>query len=264
MSRLIRLYPRAWRARYGDELEDLVAARPLGLGGSIDLVLGALDAHRHPELVDPAADPTSTPVSQQRFDDLRFARRLGRTAWLGAALWITGWVIAANGPIVIDGDGEYRDGSAGFPFVLLAMALLAGGLIGQMIRVPNRARAARVGAFVAIVAGPVWGLGPWNLIIGGAALAGIVLLAIGALWSNQWRWPATLAVTGSALVGAAIIAVAILTWDGDRLASQAPMTLAVAVFTPIWLVVGATLQALPPVDPGDDGIDVIPRPATAA
>ena len=264
MSRLVALYPRAWRVRYGDELRELADERPLGLGGSVDLVLGALDAHRHPELVDPAADPRSAPVSRQRFEDLRVARRLGRAAWFGAVLWVVGWVIAANGPIVIDGDGRYRDGSAAFPFVLLAMALLAGGLIGQVIRVPNRARAARVGAFVAIVSGPVWGLGPWNLMIGGAALAGIVLLAIGSLWSNQWSWPATLAVTGSALVGAAIIAVAILTWDGDRLAAQAPMTLAVAVFTPIWLVVGATLQALPAVDPGDDGIDVISRPAAAA
>lgn len=31
MSSLLRLYPRAWRARYGPELEDLVAHRPLGL-----------------------------------------------------------------------------------------------------------------------------------------------------------------------------------------------------------------------------------------
>ena len=80
MSRLLRLYPRAWRARYGPELEDLVAHRPLGLSGSIDLIWGAMDAHRHPELVDPttAGSATGLPgVSPQRLADLRVARRLG-------------------------------------------------------------------------------------------------------------------------------------------------------------------------------------------
>jgi hypothetical protein len=46
---LLRLYPRAWRERYGEELSaQLEAQRPLRIGIVADLVSGALDAHLHP------------------------------------------------------------------------------------------------------------------------------------------------------------------------------------------------------------------------
>jgi hypothetical protein len=46
---LLRLYPRAWRERYGEELSaQLEAQRPLRIGIVADLVRGALDAHLHP------------------------------------------------------------------------------------------------------------------------------------------------------------------------------------------------------------------------
>ena len=47
--RLLGLYPRAWRERYGEELcAQLEAQRPLRIGVVADLVRGALDAHLHP------------------------------------------------------------------------------------------------------------------------------------------------------------------------------------------------------------------------
>jgi len=50
--RLLRLYPPAWRARYGEELAalllDMSACSPFDL---LDLLRGAFDAHLHPELV---------------------------------------------------------------------------------------------------------------------------------------------------------------------------------------------------------------------
>jgi hypothetical protein len=46
---LLRLYPRAWRERYGEELSaQLDVQRPLRIGIVADLVRGALDAHLHP------------------------------------------------------------------------------------------------------------------------------------------------------------------------------------------------------------------------
>lgn len=45
---LVRLYPAAWRARYGDEMLDLLAERPPTWRDSIDLIRCALDAHVHP------------------------------------------------------------------------------------------------------------------------------------------------------------------------------------------------------------------------
>jgi hypothetical protein len=48
MSRLVRLYPRAWRQRYGDELAELLAREGLTVRGALDVIVGALDAHLHP------------------------------------------------------------------------------------------------------------------------------------------------------------------------------------------------------------------------
>lgn len=264
MSRLVALYPRAWRVRYGDELEELVAARPLGLGGSIDLVLGAIDAHRHPELVDPAADPVSVPVSRQRFEDLRVARRLGRAAWLGAGLWIVGWAVMASGPIVHDAEGSYRDGSAGAPFVFAATVLLAAGLLGQLIRLPRSSRLARAGAIAALIGWPVWGLGPWVMLFLVLGLAGLATLAVGARLAGSWGTLAALATVGAAAGVTALFAVSLVVDGGRATEILDPVSLGFLVLTPVWLVVGGTLQALPPVEPGDNGNIAVPMRPTAA
>jgi hypothetical protein len=57
---VVRLYPRAWRARYGAELLDLLETRPPDRAAWMDLVRGALDAHLHPGL--PARVPTATAI----------------------------------------------------------------------------------------------------------------------------------------------------------------------------------------------------------
>jgi hypothetical protein len=54
---LLRLYPAAWRQRYGEELEDLLGRQQLTFSLALDLVRGALDAHLHPELLQPAPHP---------------------------------------------------------------------------------------------------------------------------------------------------------------------------------------------------------------
>lgn len=41
---LLRLYPKAWRDRYGEEVADLVASRPARLRTVLDLLAGAADA----------------------------------------------------------------------------------------------------------------------------------------------------------------------------------------------------------------------------
>jgi hypothetical protein len=43
-SRLVRLYPAKWRARYGDEFEAILDERPLGPFDVADILLGAIDA----------------------------------------------------------------------------------------------------------------------------------------------------------------------------------------------------------------------------
>jgi len=265
MSRLVDLYPRAWRARYGDELEDLAAARPPGLGGSIDLVRGALDAHRHPELVDVTAPlPTGgEPVSRQRYEDLRVARRLGLATWIGAVAWIFAWVVAANGPMVGTGDDAYRDGGAAMPLYFGALVMLAAGLVGQMIRLPERARVARFGAFIAIFAAPLWGLGPWLFFFALALFVGLLLLAVGAWWANEWSGSAALAVLGSIIPGT-VAGLVTLGIDSGGALGQALIVVFVTILTVNWLAVGANLQALPPFvedAPGNDGTATETAPA---
>jgi len=263
MSRLLRLYPRAWRVRYGEELADLVASRPLGFGGSIDLVRGALDAHRHPELVDPEITPAigEGPVSRRRYGDLVLARRLGAGALVGAVVWIAGWLIAANGPLVHDYDGVYyRDGAAGMPFVFAAMVLLSAGLLGQLIRLPLGAWAPRAGAVIAMLAGPFWGLAPWYLPIGLAVAIGIAVLAVGAWWRSAWSGGPALVVLASVILGTGLVAVTAL---GLAFGNEGGIAIAVILMIPIWLGVGATLQSLPSVVDVDPSDEPLAGPAAA-
>lgn len=267
MSVLLRLYPRAWRERYGEELEDLVAQRPLDLPATFDLVRGALDAHRHPELVDPAVmgapDPAS-PVSRQRHADLVVARRLGLASLAGAALWITGWIIAVNGPMVSEAGVEpYRDGAAGWPYAFIATLLLAGGLLGQLIRLASRARAARIAAVVGVVSWPLWGAAPWQLPIGGIALAGVVLLASAAWWNGHWSGRSAAVAVASAAGGAWLIVWPFLGLGVARPA-EASVLIAVIALMPIWLTVGITLQTLPPIGAPDAAEGPSPGPLVAA
>ena len=44
-ERLLRLYPRAWRERYGEEFLEFVGSGPLRPQQVIDIVSGAIDAH---------------------------------------------------------------------------------------------------------------------------------------------------------------------------------------------------------------------------
>ncbi len=252
MSALIRLYPQAWRDRYGAELQDLLGARAVGIVGRIDLIRGALDAHRHPELADPSVpDPAAmTPVSPQRFEDLRVARRLGIGTLIGAIVWIVGWIVAANGPVVVDGDHSYRDGAAAMPILLGSMILLSAGLLGQLIRLPAQAIVARVGAFVSLLAAPIWSLAPWVALSGMAVLAGLFLLALSAWWRGAWGATASVVMIASTVSGL-VIAVVPLMGLPPIVPGLDPMAPLVLSFAPLWLVVGGTLLRLPTVIESD-------------
>ena len=49
MTWLIRLYPPAWRRRYGRELAELLAAQPMSFRTAVDLLAGAVDAWLNPQ-----------------------------------------------------------------------------------------------------------------------------------------------------------------------------------------------------------------------
>lgn len=249
MSRLIRLYPRAWRARYGEELQDLVDARPLGVAGAVDLIRGAIDAHRHPELVDPAVAPAGLEeaVTPARYRNLVVARRLGLGSMVGAAVWLIGIIVATSGPIIEESDGfTYRDGSAAMPVFFLAMLLLSGGCIGQLIRLPSRLVVTRLAAVIALLTAPIWGPAPWLFQVGLVAGLALVVLAVGAWWAGAWhRLSSGAVVTGIALAFGFVV-LASFEWGTDR---GAELLYALAMFslTAVFIAVGWTLLALPGV-----------------
>ncbi len=50
MTWMVRLYPAAWRERYGKEFAVIMADQRPSLGMIIDVLAGAVDAHLHPQV----------------------------------------------------------------------------------------------------------------------------------------------------------------------------------------------------------------------
>lgn len=238
MSRLVRLYPLAWRDRYELEFLDLIRERAPTLVERFDIVRGALDAHLHPQV---RRHGDATPAPPVPDADLRVARRLGFAAVIGAVLWPSAFAVALIGPVVYDGNGAYRDGAAAFPILLLAVILLTAGLVGHLIRLPRDARLARGSALTAIPFLLLWGMGPWLWPLGLIAVGLLVALAVAGRRSGAWPLWASLVVVAAGIgviaIGAAGAAVA----GTDRMVGGFVFLLIGLVLVPAWLSVGATL-----------------------
>jgi len=145
---LLRLYPAAWRTRYGDEFDALLAERHLGPFDVADVLLGAVDAHVHRR-----GDPAS-----EHGKGLTMSRHLGGTAAvIAGCLMLVG---LAMGPLP-------NSPSAAVMFVGLAMLLpaLAGLSSFQSRRHPIITWAAfgipAVGIVTSCLAG-IAGALPWD------------------------------------------------------------------------------------------------------
>lgn len=241
MSGLLRLFPRPWRDRYEDEFVALLGERPPTVLDRIDIARSALDARLHPQVPGMGVAPRP----QLTDDDLRDARRFGFAAVIGAVLWPIGLAVAFVGPVVYDGYGAYRDGSAAMPLFLLAIVLLVAGLLGHQIRLPADARLARGSALLAIPFLLVFGIGPWMWQFGLVALGLLVVLAITGVHSGTWQLGASLAVITACLAVVGIVAVAATVAPGDRMAGSAFFAAAGLFLVPVWLAVGATLIRRP-------------------
>lgn len=75
---LLRLYPSAWRERYGDEMRALLADDPPGARGALSLALGAADAHLHPQA---AWSKISAPIVRARLSVCAMF-----SCWIGLSL----------------------------------------------------------------------------------------------------------------------------------------------------------------------------------
>ncbi|MEA2609415.1 MAG: hypothetical protein QOJ75_1658 [Chloroflexota bacterium] len=241
MSRLVRLYPGAWRSRYEVELVELLGERPPTILERFDVIRGAVDAHLHPQVLDPGETGPSPTVTE---DARHLARNLGFGAVGGAALWIVAFAVTLVGPVRYDGYGAYRDGSAAFPFLLGAVSLLGGGLGGQLVSLPRNARLARFGAAVALLFLIVWGLQPWQFWTAGTMVVGLAVLAIGAYRAGAWPTRTSVAVVLSCLAVVVMIVIGYAI-SVDRMTGAALLAVAAAAFVPAWLGIGTSLISPP-------------------
>jgi hypothetical protein len=237
MNRLIGLYPREWRERYEVEFLALLEVRPATFGDRIDVVRGAIDARLHPQVRRPGRDmPPPIPEA-----DLRVARRLGFGAIAGAALWLASFGIMLLGPVVYDGQGAYRDGSAALPVFFAAMSLLSAGLVGQLVVLPRTARVARASAILAMPFLLLYGLGPWMFPFGLAAIIFVATLALAAGRAREWPSTASTIVVVACVLAVAIVVTAATAFGGDRMAGGMVFLVAGMVLVPAWLGIGLTL-----------------------
>ena len=88
-AQLLPLYPRAWRARYGEEFLAVVGNDPLTAGQVIDIVSNAIDARLSRDLrANLQGVPSMTPTFKSFCVHDRHARFSKRDALIGAAFII--------------------------------------------------------------------------------------------------------------------------------------------------------------------------------
>lgn len=188
-TRLLRLYPRAWRARYEGEFLALLQDRPPTLLHVVDILLGALDAHVSREF--PGEVPDEESVSE-RLGTMNTRITAGAAAGVGLA-WLAAYVFG----IVVEAQWAFFL----LPlFAALSLVALIGLHVHQVGRSPAMAWLGFVPALVgsglgliviAMMIGDIrpFGMSPWDGpaqvgivgLFGGHALFALVTAAIGAL-----------------------------------------------------------------------------------
>lgn len=209
MSALLKLYPPAWQARYGDEMASLLEERPLRTRDRVDLVRGALDAWLHP------ASPSLVPIG---------------AALLGGGLWTVLSVGVLGQPVQPDWPGYLLDV---VPLAAVAAAcFLVGGLACLLRAEEGRIRSVWIAGAMLIVGHLTWVV----LLLG--ALAGLV--SGPALGAAQ-----TIAIVGTIATGFVLIRdriepIGLLLLAGP-IALLIPSTVAWPAFGAAWTGVGIAL-----------------------
>jgi hypothetical protein len=156
MSAILRLYPRAWRERYGDELAALLEDHPASLLDEFDLIRGALDARLHPQVPGTDVAPEQEIPMNQRL--------LGIAAAIGGIAWIVGFATMFVLPRESEG---YRNPSLAVVGVAVAIPLIgiALGMLGTRSDSPASSRTGLIVAGISVVIAPLaLGLWPWFVI----------------------------------------------------------------------------------------------------
>jgi hypothetical protein len=183
VKRIIRLNPRGWRERYGEEMDDLLDERPMGPFELIDLILGAIDAHLHLRGLGN--------YSEHRKGFTMSLRTAGSAAIIGGAVWGLTWVLVAA--------GEIAGGDGGMPIAFLTILIAAAAILVALAGLSAyQARVHRVAIWVSFLV-PAMGI-----------LA--LMVGFGGIWlGDAMYWLGLLAfIAGSILFGAVTFVTAAL------------------------------------------------------
>jgi hypothetical protein len=153
---LVRLYPRAWRERYGAEMSAMLEEVPLTLASILDLVAGAIDARLAPHPIPGAQAASATDKENAMLTNLIRRCALGpdvspQDRWLGSVVMLglslmfaVAYVLAAHryrGNDLVDALGIMAFPAAmllAMPFTNLkghsrtSQAIIVGGLIALL------------------------------------------------------------------------------------------------------------------------------------
>jgi hypothetical protein len=222
MSAILRLYPRAWRERYGDELVALLEEHPASPLDHIDLIRGAFDARLQPQV--PGTDVAleqEIPVNQ---------RQLGVAAAIGGIAWIVAVVSFNVLPATPEG---YVDMSLAIPGLAVGIAMI-GIALGELGTRRGSATSARTGHIMAVISVVLAGslFMPWPFMVIG--FLGFPVLAVVAVL----RGAMNRAIPGWFV--AVVFVVAAVTWTAGILgdATAGPWALVLvgpAAFVLAWL-----------------------------
>lgn len=233
---LVRLYPRRWRERYGDELSQLLEDRPPGPFDALDLLLGAFDAY-----VNRRYFGTRTAVRAKT----GHSRQLGASsAIVGGGLWIPTLALAArDDPAMVDlvmllvsltlsmfvvalaalsavhGRSHRLLVWASFLLPAIGVALLAGGLVTE-VAVGDRPLVGELTPYAFWMAGLV-------LALTGSLLFGVISAATGGLTGR----PAVLLSIGAIVQLVTIFAT-------DHATQEWLMLAGAVIFGLSWVLVG--------------------------
>lgn len=229
---LLRLYPAGWRARYGDEFGELMAARPPSARDRLDILFGALDARLHPQVGHGAANETP----------LRHDRSIGGTLVLAGVLFTVWAGLGAWQMPRWESADPIRSPE------LLTMAQAAGWLAAITLTVALVRLGLRYDRLIGgsgAVGGVLTGAGLLFASAGGGLFALLMICAGTTLfaWRIRNRLVGTLAATGLVLLTFVLVGAILgfIASDGQ----DVRLLWGIVAYGPAWMIVGLDLRAAP-------------------
>jgi hypothetical protein len=171
MSRLVRLYPCAWREKYGVEFAGLLAERPPTLLERFDIARGAVDAWLHPQVLGTASGrPDGEPTV-----DARVARA---GAILGGTIWILGGLPVNFTPT--DPEIGYKNSTLGVGLLVAGVLVTALAALVMSRALPGSSHLGQLAPAVMLL-GAVLMLMPWPVLLIGFFGYALATIAFGAI-----------------------------------------------------------------------------------